>query len=69
VKGKYFQPITATARKITTTEIELTLTWSSKKSYINMLLPVKSIHYMSLVTTCLVLTAELIIGLREIEMK
>jgi hypothetical protein len=45
VKGKYFQPITATAPKITTTtEIDLTLSWSSKKSYIILLLPVKSIH-------------------------
>jgi hypothetical protein len=51
VKGKYYQPITATAPKITTTttEIDLTLSWSSKKSYIIMLLPVKSIHFMSLV--------------------
>jgi hypothetical protein len=47
VKSKYFQPITATAPKITTTEIDLTLTWSSKKSYIIMFLLVKSIHFMS----------------------
>jgi hypothetical protein len=41
VKGKYFQPITFTAPKITTTtEIDLTLNWSLKKSYIIMLLPV-----------------------------
>jgi hypothetical protein len=46
--GKYFQPITATAQKITATEIDLTLTWSSKKSYIIILLPVKSIHFMGL---------------------
>jgi hypothetical protein len=31
----------------TTTEIDLTLTWSSKKSYIIMLLLVKSIHFIS----------------------
>jgi hypothetical protein len=37
VKGKYFQSITFTAPKITTTtttEFDLTLTWASKKSYI-----------------------------------
>jgi hypothetical protein len=34
--------------KTTTTEIDLTLTWSSKKSYIIMLLPVKSINLMIL---------------------
>jgi hypothetical protein len=37
-------------RKITTTtEIDLTLTWSSKKSYIIKLLSVKSIHFMTLI--------------------
>jgi hypothetical protein len=49
VKGKYFKPITSTAPKITTTtDIDLTLTWSSKKSYIIMLLPVKSINIIGL---------------------
>jgi hypothetical protein len=49
VKGKYFQPITSTAPKITTTtEIDLTFTWSSKKYYIIMLLPLKSARFMGL---------------------
>jgi hypothetical protein len=52
VKGKYFQSISSTAPKITTTtKFDLTLTWSSKKSYIIMLLPLKSIHFMSLHST------------------
>jgi hypothetical protein len=50
VKGKYLQPITSTAPNITTTtEIDLTITWSSKKSYIIMLLPSKSARFMCLV--------------------
>jgi hypothetical protein len=49
VKGKYFQPITSTAPKITTTtEIDLTFTWSSKKCYNIMLPPSKSTRFMSL---------------------
>jgi hypothetical protein len=57
LKGKYKQPITFTAPKITTTtEIVLTFTWSSKKSYIiimllyniYMLLLSKSARFMSL---------------------
>jgi hypothetical protein len=49
VKGKYFQPITSTAPKITTTtEIDLTFTWSSKKCYGTMLLPSKFARFLIL---------------------